>query len=64
LSPYSQWLSQDILSGRFLHSSSRWSPGPTVAKCGRSAKLATRFEKTARNYLAIITLAAIVLWLR
>jgi transposase len=26
--------------------------------------VATRFEKTARNYLAVITLAAIVLWLR
>ncbi|NDD65964.1 MAG: IS5/IS1182 family transposase, partial [Acidobacteria bacterium] len=25
---------------------------------------ATRFEKTARNYLAVVTLAAIVLWLR
>ena len=27
-------------------------------------RIATRFEKTARNYLAIVTLAAIVLWLR
>ena len=27
-------------------------------------RVATRFEKTARNYLAIITLAAIILWLR
>jgi transposase len=27
-------------------------------------RVATRFEKTARNYLAVITLAAIVLWLR
>ena len=26
--------------------------------------VATRFEKTARNYLAVVTLAAIVLWLR
>ncbi|POR45343.1 hypothetical protein CYD53_1351, partial [Bosea psychrotolerans] len=25
---------------------------------------ATRFEKTARNYLAVVTLAATVLWLR
>ena len=25
--------------------------------------VATRFEKTARNYLAVITLAAIILWL-
>jgi len=27
-------------------------------------RIATRFEKTARNYLAVITLAAIILWLR
>ena len=27
-------------------------------------RVATRFEKTARNYMAVITLAAIVLWLR
>jgi len=27
-------------------------------------RVATRFEKTARNYLSIVTLAAIVLWLR
>jgi transposase len=27
-------------------------------------RVATRFEKTARNYLAVLTLAAIVLWLR
>ena len=27
-------------------------------------RVATRFEKTARNYLAVVTLAAIVLWLR
>lgn len=27
-------------------------------------RVATRFEKTSRNYLAIVTLAAIVLWLR
>ena len=27
-------------------------------------RVATRFEKTARNYLAIVTLAAIVLWLQ
>jgi len=26
-------------------------------------RVATRYEKTARNYLAIVTLAAIVLWL-
>jgi putative transposase len=27
-------------------------------------RVATRFEKTARNYSAVVTLAAIVLWLR
>ena len=27
-------------------------------------RVATRFEKTARNYLAVVTLAAIVLWSR
>ena len=27
-------------------------------------RVATRFEKTARNYHAVVTLAAIVLWLR
>jgi transposase len=27
-------------------------------------RVATRFEKTARNYLAVVTLAAIALWLR
>ena len=27
-------------------------------------RVATRFEKTARNYLAVVTIAAIVLWLR
>jgi transposase len=26
--------------------------------------VATRYEKTARNYAAVVTLAAIVLWLR
>jgi transposase len=26
--------------------------------------VATRYEKTARNYLAVVTVAAIVLWLR
>ena len=27
-------------------------------------RVATRFEKTARNYLAVLTIAAIILWLR
>ncbi|RVI05093.1 IS5/IS1182 family transposase, partial [Sinorhizobium meliloti] len=26
--------------------------------------VATRFEKTAENYLAVVTIAAIVLWIR
>ncbi|MGA7940611.1 MAG: IS5/IS1182 family transposase, partial [Bradyrhizobium sp.] len=26
--------------------------------------VATRFEKTARNYQAVLTLAAIILWMR
>ena len=27
-------------------------------------RVATRFEKTARNYRAVVTLAAIILWMR
>ena len=27
-------------------------------------RVATRYEKTARNYLAVVTLAAIILWIR
>ena len=27
-------------------------------------RVATRFEKTARNYLAVVTIAATVLWLK
>ena len=27
-------------------------------------RVATRFEKSARNYLAVVTLAATILWLR
>ncbi len=34
------------------------------AKLKQFRRVATRFEKTARNYFAVITLAAIVLWLR
>ena len=34
------------------------------SKLKQFRRVATRFEKTARNYLAVITLAAIVLWLR
>ena len=34
------------------------------SKLKQFRRVATRFEKTARNYLAIITIAAIVLWLR
>ena len=34
------------------------------SKLKQFRRVATRFEKTARNYLAVITIAAIVLWLR
>ena len=34
------------------------------SKLKQFRRVATRFEKTARNYLAIVTIAAIVLWLR
>ena len=34
------------------------------SKLKQFRRVAIRFEKTARNYLAVITLAAIVLWLR
>ena len=34
------------------------------AKLKQFRRVATRFEKTARNYLAVVTIAAIVLWLR
>jgi transposase len=35
-----------------------------ISKLKQFRRVATRYEKTARNYLAIITIAAIVLWLR
>ena len=35
-----------------------------INKLKQFRRVATRFEKTARNYLAVVTLAAIVLWLR
>ena len=34
------------------------------SKLKQFRRVATRFEKTATNYLAVITVAAIVLWLR
>lgn len=34
------------------------------SKLKQFRRVATRYEKTARNYAAVITLAAIVLWLR
>lgn len=34
------------------------------SKLKQFRRVATRFEKTARNYLAIVTIAAIVLWIR
>jgi transposase len=35
-----------------------------VSKLKQFRRVATRFEKIARNYLAVVTLAATVLWLR
>ena len=34
------------------------------SKLKQFRRVATRFEKTARNYQAVVTIAAIVLWLR
>jgi transposase len=34
------------------------------AKLKQFRRVATRYEKTARNYLAVITIAAIALWIR
>ena len=34
------------------------------SKLKQFRRVATRFEKTARNYLAVVTLAATLLWLR
>jgi transposase len=34
------------------------------SKLKQFRRVATRFEKTARNYRAVLTIAAIVLWLR
>jgi transposase len=34
------------------------------SKLKQFRRVATRFEKTAANYLAVVTIAAIVLWLR
>ena len=34
------------------------------SKLKQFRRVATRFEKTAQNYLAIVTLAATILWLR
>ena len=38
--------------------------GCCFSKLKQFRRVATRFEKTARNYLAIVTLAATILWLR
>jgi transposase len=35
-----------------------------TGKLKQFRRVATRYERTARNYLAIVTIAAIVLWLR
>ena len=35
-----------------------------IGKLKQFRRVATRFEKTAQNYRAVVTLAAIVLWFR
>jgi transposase len=35
-----------------------------IGRLKQFRRVATRYEKTARNYLAVVTLAATVLWLR
>ena len=35
-----------------------------IGKLKQFRRVATRYEKTARNYLAVVTIAAAVLWLR
>ena len=47
----------------------RWHPVCGGVECCFSKlkhfrRVATRFEKTAQNYLAVVTIAAIVLWIR
>ncbi len=34
------------------------------SKLKQFRRVATRYEKTARNYLAVVTIAAIVIWIR
>jgi len=34
------------------------------SKLKQFRRVATRYEKTAKNYLAVVTLAAIILWIR
>ena len=35
-----------------------------INKLKHFRRVATRYDKTARNYLAVVTIAAIILWLR
>ena len=35
-----------------------------ISKLKHFRRVATRYEKTARNYFAVVTIAAILLWLR
>jgi transposase len=35
-----------------------------IGKLKQFRRIATRYEETARNYLAVVLVAAIVLWLR
>lgn len=35
-----------------------------IGKLKQFRRVATRYEKTARNFLAVVTIAAFVLWMR
>lgn len=35
-----------------------------IGKLKQFRRVATRYEKTARNYLSVVTIAATILWLR
>lgn len=40
------------------------SRGMCLSNSSSSGRVTTRFEKTARNYRAVVTFGAIVLWMR
>jgi transposase len=45
------------------HPSATWW-SVVISRLKQFRRVATRFEKTARNYRAVVTLAAIILWTR